>query len=138
MCPKLIILGSQQLPMMPSLNWAMKLKLIWYLLLILDGDVSWSPERDSSYSIGSTVAPGVSVLYSGSNEGFVESALGEFVSRYYKLWVFSSAYEYSMEGSTASATTIGEATIFYEDFEDLVYSETDWAKNGLWADDISK
>jgi hypothetical protein len=59
-------------------------------------------------------------LYSGSNEGFVESALGEFVSRYYKLWVFSSAYEYSMEGSTASATTIGESTIFYEDFEGTV------------------
>src|SRR5690554_5777589 len=123
-----------------SLNWTMgsaQADLQYLLVGSSDGDVSWSPERGSSYSIGSTVAPGVSVLYSGSNEGFVESALGEFVSRYYKLWVFSSAYEYSMEGSTASATTIGEATIFYEDFEDLVYSETDWAKNGLWADDIN-
>lgn len=123
-----------------SLNWAMgsaQADLQYLLVGSSDGDVSWSPERGSSYSIGSTVAPGVSVLYSGSNAGFVESALGEFVSRYYKLWVFSSAYEYSMEGSTASATTIGEATIFYEDFEDLVYSETDWAKNGLWADDIN-
>ena len=123
-----------------SLNWAMgsaQTDLQYLLVGSSDGDVSWSPERGSSYSIGLTVAPGVSVLYSGSNEGFVESELGEFVSRYYKLWVFSSAYEYSMEGSTASATTIGEATIFYEDFEDLVYSETDWAKNGLWADDIN-
>src|SRR5690554_5855472 len=114
-----------------SLNWAMgsaQTDLQYLLVGSSDGDVSWSPERGSSYSIGSTVAPGVSVLYSGSNEGFVESALGEFVSRYYKLWVFSSAYEYSMEGSTASATTIGEATIFYEDFEGAVGHE----KNLVW------
>lgn len=103
-----------------SLNWTFgsaQPDLQYLLVGSSDGDVSWSPERGSSYSIGSSVASGVSVLYSGSDAGFVEGALGEFVSRYYKLWVFSSAYEYSMEGSTASATTIGEATIFYEDFE---------------------
>lgn len=106
-----------------SLDWteeASQSALQYLLVGSSYGDISWSPSPGVSYAAGAILVPGVTVLQSGSEIGFLESSLGEFASRYYKLWVYNSDFEYSMNGQTASATTIGESTIFYEDFEGTV------------------
>jgi len=106
-----------------SLNWAMgsaQTDLQYLLVGSSNGDINWAPTHGVNYPVGTNVSDGVTVLFNGNEAGFIEQGLGEFTSRYYKLWVYNNDLEYSLNGQTASATTIGQSTIFYEDFEGTV------------------
>lgn len=62
------------------------------------------PVMGSSYSVGSTIPGGGTVIYAGSGTGFSHTALSPSTVYYYKLWSVDGTNAYS-NGVVANATT---------------------------------
>jgi M6 family metalloprotease-like protein len=71
------------------------------------------PQAGTSYTAGSTIPGGGTVLYAGSGTNFAHTALAASTTYYYKLWSVDAAVNYS-NGVTATATTqCGNTTLPY-------------------------
>jgi hypothetical protein len=102
-----------------SLIWTEPESGLEYLLVGADGEIDFIPSNGTSYTAGDPAGSNNGeVLMSSTSVTHTESGLGEFDTRFYKVWSYDPAtHEYSLAGSTANATTIGNSTVFYEDFE---------------------
>ncbi len=105
-----------------------------------DGDdvmVAWSadgnfgtPVDGNSYSQGTAIAGGGTVLYVGSNTDFNHTNLDAGTTYYYKAWSLTNSNPDYSSGIADFATTLKDA-IFYDGFE----SNNGWTMNGEWERD---
>lgn len=87
--------------------------------------VAWSsngvfgaPVDLTTYAAGDPIAGGGTVLYYGDIlTTYSHMTLDEFTPYYYKIWSVNGEMTYSYAGVTKNATTIGNTTIEYTDFE---------------------
>lgn len=115
------------------LGWEQPENDVQVILFGGDSEITESPIDGQVYTQGASIGNS-EILLVGDQVSYIESGLGSFKTRFYKIWAFDSeTHEYTKIGSETSATTTGLSTIFYENFENLTYAGDDWKRNGLWS-----
>ena len=111
------------------------------------GAVDFNPANGTVYTAGTTVGNGT-VLLADAITQYQHTGLASFTTKFYRLWVYDpTTLEYSMGEPVTFATTIGESTFFYEDFEgtNIQGTSSSWisgkgytwtitSKNFYWSD----
>ncbi|MES2744232.1 MAG: hypothetical protein V4655_02350 [Bdellovibrionota bacterium] len=87
----------------------------------LDSAVSWSPTNGMSYTLGSTVAAGHTIVAASAINAVTDGGLSPARLYFYKAWAFDADHSYSVDPSSESTLTLPGNT-----FSTFYYGEELW------------